>query len=676
MKRKVLSLSLFLMLFFGTFWLQAQEYVQQTDLPTIYIETEGGQPIVSKEDYVDAVLHYVDSNGVKTYDALGVRGRGNSTWNLEKKPYRIKFAEKQEFMGPERAKAKSWTLLANFADKTLLRNAVAACIGDFAGQPFTAGAQFVDLVLNGTYLGNYQLSDQVEVRKKRVDIDEQDEIPTEDANITGGYFLEVDGWATAEPVYYKTNRNVLVTVKSPDEEVIVSRQLEYIKNHMQLFEDALFSLDFADPEKGYRPYVDSLTLASWYISTELTGNVDGFWSTYMYKKKDDQKFYWGPLWDYDIAFNNCNRVGDVSEALMINKGFGGDLTQKWVLQMWKDPWFVQLINRTWQEYLARGIEEHVMDYIDSMSVVIDRSQAMNFQKWPIDRRDYNEIVLFSTYQEGIDYLKSFLHTHCAYLTKTFAKAAEEMGSMEEPTPEFTLDTGFYYRLYNKGTGNAIDVLDNEEDKVCTWSPARERETQQWEILAVGEYYQVVNRESGLALYDCAVKEGDIYRTGTQLELRKPRSSQHRQQWSFVPVNTGNTYVLVNRLTQLAVNNAGGSDENGNSVLSWTNDSENSLKDTRQWRIEKDEVKGETSVQSSGRETQYWVLYNPDTKLLHFESNDMEQIDGHAYIYAANGECVMRFRVSQTADLSSLRKGIYILTWMEEDTKRTVKVTVR
>lgn len=75
------------MLFSCTFQLQAQEYVQQTDLPTIYIETEGGRPIVSKEDYVDAVLHYVDSNGVKTYDALGVRGRGNSTWNLDKKPY-------------------------------------------------------------------------------------------------------------------------------------------------------------------------------------------------------------------------------------------------------------------------------------------------------------------------------------------------------------------------------------------------------------------------------------------------------------------------------------------------------------------------------------------------------------------------------------------------------------
>ena len=134
--------------------------------------------------------------------------------------------------------------------------------------------------------------------------------------------------------------------------------------------------------------------------------------------------------------------------------------------------------------------------------------------------------------------------------------------------------------------------------------------------------------------------------------------------------------MVNRLTQLAINNAGGSAENGNSVLSWTNDSENSLKDTRQWRIEKDEAKGETSVESSGRESQYWVLYNPDTKQLHFESNDMKQIDGHASIYAANGECVMQFRISQTADLSSFRKGIYILTWMEEETKRTVKVAIK
>ena len=128
--------------------------------------------------------------------------------------------------------------------------------------------------------------------------------------------------------------------------------------------------------------------------------------------------------------------------------------------------------------------------------------------------------------------------------------------------------------------------------------------------------------------------------------------------------------MVNRLTQLAINNAGGSAENGNSVLSWTNDSENSLKDTRQWRIEKDEAKGgDLSGIAGGRESQYWVLYNPDTKQLHFESNDMKQIDGHASIYAANGECVMQFRISQTADLSSFRKG-YLYSYLDGRRNKT------
>lgn len=650
-----------------------QNYVQMTNLPTIYINTVDNKPIVSKEDYIDATLYYVDATGVKVYTELGIRGRGNSTWGMEKKPYRIKFAKKQIFMGPDRANAKSWTLLANFADKTLIRNAVAACIGSFAGQPFTAGVQFVDLVLNETYLGNYQLSDQMEVRKKRVDIDEQEEIPVEDANITGGYFLEVDGFATSEPVYYRTNRGVLVTVKSPDEEVIVSRQLEYIKNHMQLFEDALFSTDFTDSEKGYRPYVDSLTLASWYISTELTGNVDGFWSTYMYKKKDDPKFYWGPLWDYDIAFNNCNRVGDISESLMSDKGFGSDLTQKWILQMWKDPWFVRLINRTWKEYVERGIENHVMDYIDSIATVIDRSQTLNFQKWPINRRDYNEIVLFSTYREGIDYLKSFLHTHCNYLTRVFEEAER---NIKDPTPDFVLDTNYYYRILNKGSGNAIDVLDGNTGKICTWSPIQERESQQWEIFPVGDYYQLINRATGLALYDNAEGNETGYRIGSQLEQRESSGTQFRQQWSFIPINTENSYVIVNRQTQLAMNNEGGGTNNGNSVLSWTNNAENGLKDTRQWHIEKDEKKVVTSIKSARCEMQYVVLYNPGTKQLRFEFKDIDRLDGKAEIYAENGRLILQFTMTDSVDLSHLRKGVYILKWVEKDMKRSVKLLIR
>lgn len=674
--------------------LAAQTHTQKTDLPTIYIDTEGGQQITSKDNYIYSTLYYVDETGEKQYDQVQIRGRGNSTWGLAKKPYRLKFSSKEKFLGNDHANAKSWTLLANFADKTLIRNAVAACIGKFAGQPFTASVQFVDLVLNGTYLGNYQVSDQMEIRKKRVDITEQDEPMTEESNITGGYFLEVDGFAQSEPVYYRTKKGIMVTIKSPDEEIIAPAQINYIKNHMQLFEDALFADNFTDPENGYRQYVDSLTLASWYISTELTGNVDGFWSTYMYKEKDDDKFYWGPLWDYDIAFNNCDRVGDVSRRLMVgDAGFGSDLTKIWILRMWQDPWFVRLINRTWQECVERGLEEHVMAYIDSISSVIDRSQQLNFARWPINQHVYNELVLFSTYKEGVDYLKSFLHKHIAYLTETFAQAESGEGDVPLPTPVFYSDTRYYYRIFNKGNGKAVDVSDG----VCIWDNIAESEAQQWDIVPAGDYFRIVNRENGLALCDNAEWANGNYQTGIQLGLQELDETDNRQLWSLIPVNTGNCYVVVNRQTNLAWNNANGRDSNGNAVISWTNDASNAQKDTRQWHFVKDEQKPEepkdpevpeepedpenpenpenpdddpTSIVQPS--VQYMVTYDPQAQQLHFVTDDVDKLKGQVSLYDLSGTCLLTSPIKHTIDVAALPGDVYVLTWTEGGVTRSLK----
>lgn len=400
----------------------AQEsYPQLTNIPTIYLETENNQEIVSKEEYCRATLHFVDESGDKYYDALGVRGRGNSTWNLAKKPYRLKFDKKQEFLGSDHAKAKSWTLLANHTDKTLMRNALAAYVGSLAGQPFVASAQFVDLVLNGRYLGNYQVSDQMEIREKRVDIVEQDEPATAESNITGGYFLEVDGFADSEPVYFRTNAGVKITIKSPDEDIINKDQISYISNHVQKFESALFSKDFADPEKGYRPYVDASTLASWYVGSEITGNPDAFWSIYIYKNVDDDHIYWGPMWDYDIAFNNCNRIGDLSSYALFEKSFGQDLGAVWIKRMWQDPWFVRLVYAKWQELKAMNLEKLMLDFIDEKAAELDESQKRNFEIWPIGSRVYDELRLFKTYAEGVDFLKQSVSDRLGYLDKVFTR---------------------------------------------------------------------------------------------------------------------------------------------------------------------------------------------------------------------------------------------------------------
>ena len=152
-------------------------YVKQlTNLPALYINTYDGSGISSKTDYKYAKLWRIQDGETEFIDSLEIRGRGNSTWGVPKKPYRIKFKEKEKFLGKGYAKARNWTLLANAVDKTLIRNAVASFIGKELGQSFVPAAKFVDLSLNGYFVGNYQISDHIDIRPHRIDIVEQEEI--------------------------------------------------------------------------------------------------------------------------------------------------------------------------------------------------------------------------------------------------------------------------------------------------------------------------------------------------------------------------------------------------------------------------------------------------------------------------------------------------------------------
>ena len=144
----------------------AQSYIQKTDVPTVYIETENRQAITSKEAYINCSFIYVDGDQTTRYDNTQIRGRGNSSWwNSNKKSYRVKFEKKQRLLGDDFANARSWTLLANHGDKTMIRNALTYDLGRFMGMKFCPAAKFIDLYMNGSYSGTYQISDQVQVHK-------------------------------------------------------------------------------------------------------------------------------------------------------------------------------------------------------------------------------------------------------------------------------------------------------------------------------------------------------------------------------------------------------------------------------------------------------------------------------------------------------------------------------
>lgn len=438
----------------------SQEHHRLTNLPHVYIETFSGQDVTSKETQVLSRLWYVDEQDqVAFYDSVNIRGRGNATWNLQKKPYRIKFANKTRLLGDDHANAKKWTLLANHGDKSLIRNALASYIGDLCGQTFTPAAQFVDLTLNGEYRGTYQISDQIEVRKHRVDIAKQDFPLTEESNITGGYLLEADGFIdfTAGATGFWTPRGVPVNIHHPDKDKISNEQLAYIRDDVTLFEYRLFDLDFNSPE-GYHHYVDSASLASWYITSEITANIDYLWSMYFYKEQDDQRLHFGPIWDNDIAFDNDRRMeemgNDPRRQLMAEIGFWNNGTGEWIKRMWQDKWFQQLILRHYVKLYANGLEAKLLNKVDSLSQLLQQSQQLNYQYWDIDQRTQTEVVIFSTYEEYIDDLKQFIQARLPNLLQTFAQLQSEpvdIDSLIEAAPIRTIraDEMDYVLAYNR-----------------------------------------------------------------------------------------------------------------------------------------------------------------------------------------------------------------------------------
>ncbi len=396
-----------------------------TDLPAIYLTTNSGEEITSTEVYTPSLVSVVEADGTQTdYVDTKVRGRGNTLFTLEKKPYKLKLTKKAAFAGADYAKGKKWNLMADHGDKTLLRNAVASFIAKEAGQPFAPTAKFVDLTVNGKYVGTYRLTDQIDIRKKRVNITEQPEVVTPLTNITGGYLLEIDDAADdLEGSVVSTTKGMKVTIKSPDEDVITSEQISYISAHLDKFESALFADNWLDANDGYRKYLDVNSLIQWYITAELTAEPNSFRSVYFYKEKDDDKLYFGPVWDFDFAFDNSARWGSRPKALVAQEGRGPEWCYAWIDRLRQDPQFHQQVNETWKNLVANGLIDKTINYIDATAKQIEKSQLKNFELYSISEKAHDEQHLFSTYAEGVDFLKENLKARAAFLTDAFATLA-------------------------------------------------------------------------------------------------------------------------------------------------------------------------------------------------------------------------------------------------------------
>ena len=374
---------------------------QFTNLPTVVINTENAQEIVSKEDEISSNVYIISDGGknILSTSDTGVRGRGNASWQyFPKKPYRLKFKSKQSPLGAP-ASAKKWTLISNYSDKTLMRNILAFEVSRRVGQAYTPYCHPVDLVLNGEYKGCYQLCDQVEAAEDRV--------PAKD-----GYLIEIDSYAAQETLMFWSWNGTPVTIKHPDEDDITADQKSFIEYFFNMMESSALSSDFTDPEKGYRKYLDLESFLKNFVVGEFCGNPDMLWSVYMYKDASDGKLYTGPTWDHDISFDNdytthpingqndflyCTKARAASEAIR-------NVTDRIIKH---DPQAKELLVEIWEKACEEGGLKNLTEYMDQTYNLLLEAQELNFKRWPIlNEKVHMNFQALGSYDAEVSYMRN------------------------------------------------------------------------------------------------------------------------------------------------------------------------------------------------------------------------------------------------------------------------------
>ena len=406
---------------------EISEISDENAIPVIYISTKNGAAILSKDEYTEAKLVI---NGCESgFDSLaetscGIKGRGHSTWLWDKKPYKIKLDKAASIFGM--AKAKDWILLANYADKSLMRNYVASAMGTaLSGISFTTSQIFAEVYLNGEYQGVYTVCEQIEVKEGRVSIDKEYDVDDT------GYLIEVHGVDPATDVYgrdyFSTKLVYEARIKSPDTEKLSESQFSYIKKYVKSTEKAIMTLD------GYEDYIDVDSFIDWQILHELTYNMDSAFrrSCFLTKPKGG-KLQMGPIWDFDLAFGNfcedSHSYDDWVTAGLFNSDCIGldklsevdiDATTyddyyiliNWYNYLMSDSAYVKKLTKRWNE-VKDTLLETAFSAIDDGATLLGDAQLRNFSRWNClsTRVGYESgaTLAYPTFNGQLDYLKNFL----------------------------------------------------------------------------------------------------------------------------------------------------------------------------------------------------------------------------------------------------------------------------
>ena len=415
-------------LFFVVFLLSCIELNAATysgTLPVLYIQTENKAPITSKDYYLNAT-YYLDAIGLEGYESIGsasapltmeIKGRGNYSWTgFDKKPYRIKLADKQPLLGMK--KSKHFALLAHADDsndrKGFMRNAVGFELSRMIGMNYTPDARPLEVVLNGDYIGLYFLTEHIRVDKDRVNIVEQEDEETDNEKITGGWLVEIDNYDDDPHITIKEGgkTTMWITYKTP--EVLSLQQEQYLTEQMKLIDNLVYG--DKNSEELWN-YLDMDALAKFYIVQELTDNYESFHgSCYLHKELgENEKWYFGPVWDFGSSFNR-----DKSQYMYQ----GGVWHNHWIPEICKFPAFMDRVKEIWNEFY-NGDYNNIYNFIDTHENLIAQAAVKDKERWS----QYHGSQTIGTY---IERTTNVLRKNAEWLNDQWKEGSGSNGNDNEP----------------------------------------------------------------------------------------------------------------------------------------------------------------------------------------------------------------------------------------------------
>lgn len=381
-------------------------YKKVLEMPVFAINTENGQDIVSKEEYIACEVSVSNTSESFSFENMEgkIKGRGNSTWTeSDKKPYKLKFSEKVDLFG--NGKSKTWTLIANFQDNSGIRNYLAYAIGnELDDLQYTSKTQFVDLWLNGKYVGVYLVCEQIETGSNRVDIEEDLSV-----GVDTGYLIEQDGRAPDEGVegvdyFVCEGRNFALKTPETDDEDYSVDYLNFIKDYFEQCFAALKGNDFSAVEA----LVDVNTFADSYFINELFKNSDVDYSSFYLYKDAGGKLCSGPIWDYDSAAGNSPKENDNKTNSIVAKR---NIFYSYLMEFDE---FKQILKNKINKYYE-PIMDLIEDECEYLEETYEKSFERNFRKWKCSYRGKG----IGGWDDHVEFVEEWLESSLKNMKKNY-----------------------------------------------------------------------------------------------------------------------------------------------------------------------------------------------------------------------------------------------------------------